>query len=309
MKRRIAATRAMLQRLRVCLSTVLILTICFFGFWALKLPYWYIDETKLYRADPSVLTIQGNFITPDYKIINLIRQTQLPKTQIFRLDTKELEKNISQLQSVKKVYIRRIWFPARLVVVLDERVPVFLLAPNLDSEPNIALSADGFVIDHDYLPFKTEVKAKKLLTYGVRDGKDEVWDKKRVEEIWKLTKALETYSNQEVKYIDLRNATDVYIMLSDYLIRFGEINDTALTRAKYIASILPEAKKMTQKIKYIDLRWEDARYFCLKEPKENKEQTPSKTILEQEIDKPSQTQQLDDEEITQSQYIEIPDEN
>ena len=57
-------------------------------------------------------------------------------------------------------------------------------------------------------------------------------------------------------------------MLKEYLIRFGEINETSLKRVKSIAAILPEAKKIQQKIKYIDLRWEDSSYFRLEGAKE-----------------------------------------
>lgn len=268
-KRRIAAKRALLQRFRVLLSTVMVLSICYYGLCALKLPQWYIDDKKLNAADPAVLKIEGNIITPDYKIINMVRQTQIPYTQVFRLDTKELENNISKLQPVKKVYIRRYWFPARLLISIDERVPAFLLAPNLESEPHNALSTDGVLIDNDFLPFiEKNTKTRKLLTYGIKDGKEEVWDKKKVEEILKLTKAIETYSRQEVQYIDLRNQKDVYIMLKEHLIRFGEIDETALSRAKWIASILPEAEKVGPKVKYIDLRWEDSHYLRLRGAKE-----------------------------------------
>ena len=96
---------------------------------------------------------------------------------------KELEQNLEQLQTVKKVYVRRYWFPARLQVALDERTIAFLLAPNLETEPISALTTDGVLLDHDYFPFKTTAKARKLLTYGVHDGVDEVWDKKKVDEL------------------------------------------------------------------------------------------------------------------------------
>lgn len=267
-KRQIASNRAFFVRLRILLAFFMILIISYFCYWVLKLPQWYIDSNKLLVASPEVLKIQGNAITPDYKIINMVRQTQLPYTQIFRLDTTELEDNISQLTPIKKVYVRRYWFPARLVINVDERTPAFLLAPNLESEPNSVLTTDGVLIDHDYLPLNPLIKTKKLLTYGVRDGYDEVWDKKRVYEILKLIKAIEAYSNQEVQYIDLRNQKDVYIMLEEYLIRIGEINESSISRAKWIASILPEARKYNQKVKYIDLRWEDSYYLRLKETKE-----------------------------------------
>ena len=282
--------------------------IIFLGLKTIKLSQWFIDMDKLNAADATVLKIQGNVITPSYKIIDAIRQTQLPNTQIFRLDTKELEENITQLQAVKKVYIRRYWFPARLIIALDERIPAFLLAPNLDSEPQRALTTDGVILDHDYLPFKTNIKTKKLLTYGVRDGIDETWDKKKVEDLLKLTRAFEIYSNQEVQYIDIRNQRDVYIMLQEYLIRIGEINDSTFERAKLIASILPEAKKINQKIKYIDLRWEDSYYLRLEGAKETPKQTPIQAPKEKLKEKEIKAQQIQ-EEIKEQEETQKPAES
>ena len=307
-RRQIAANRANLQRLRILLSLIMIVLISYFGIKTLKLPQWYIDSSKLAKADPTVLKIQGNVITPDYKIINMVRQTQLPYTQIFRLDTSELENNIGQLQPVKKVYVRRYWFPARLVITIEERTPAFLLAPNLESEPNSALSSDGVLIDHDYLPFNSSIKAKKLLTYGVRNGHDEVWDKKKVEEILKLTKAMEAYSGLTVKYIDIRNQKDVYILLDSYLIRFGEINDSAISRAKRIASILPAAKKNADKLKYIDLRWEDSCYLRLEGSTEPKT-TEHKTTEPKTDENKTQENKTEKKEIKQEQKTEITNDN
>ncbi len=307
-RRQIAANRANLQRLRILLSLIMIVLISYFGIKTLKLPQWYIDSSKLAKADPTVLKIQGNVITPDYKIINMVRQTQLPYTQIFRLDTSELENNIGQLQPVKKVYVRRYWFPARLVITIEERTPAFLLAPNLESEPNSALSSDGVLIDHDYLPFNSSIKAKKLLTYGVRNGHDEVWDKKKVEEILKLTKAMEAYSGLTVKYIDIRNQKDVYILLDSYLIRFGEINDSAISRAKRIASILPAAKKNADKLKYIDLRWEDSCYLRLEGSTEPKT-TEHKTTEPKTDENKTQENKTEKKEIKQEQKTEVTNDN
>ena len=161
-RRQIASNRTLLIRLRIILSFFMIIAIVYLCYWALKLPQWYINSEKLNRASSDVLKIHGNVITPDYKIINMVRQTQLPYIQIFRLDTTELENNISQLTPIKKVYVRRYWFHARLVINVDERTPAFLLAPNLESEPISALTTDGVVIDHDYLPLNPSIKTKKI---------------------------------------------------------------------------------------------------------------------------------------------------
>lgn len=265
MKRLIASRRSAIRNIRVILRLALIILMILFIIKVLKLRGWYINQDLLAIADPQVIKIEGNIITPKYKIIDLVRQIQLPNVQIFRLDTTEMEERISRLQPIKKVYIRRLWMPARINIIVEERTPVFLITPSADASPICAITTDGVLIDREYMPISSRFKTYKILTYGIGADNYEKWNKERVDEILLLTKAFETYSGQHVQYIDLRNPTDTYIKLEKVLIRFGEINDTALKRAKWIATILPETEKFKQKIKYIDLRWEDAHYIKLDE--------------------------------------------
>ena len=274
MRRKIASTRSMIRRLRMFLRLVLIILIVVFGLKVLKMHGWYLNQELLSATDESVIKIEGNIITPKYKIVDLIRQVQLPNTQIFRLDTTEMEENIKQLQPIKKVYVRRFWHPARIDVLVEERVPVFLITPKIDAAPIAAITTDGVLIDREYMPISPKFKTYKIITYGVRGDDYEKWNKERVDEILRLTTALEAYSGQIVEYIDLRNPTDVYIKLEKVLIRFGEINDTALVRAKWIATILPETRNFKQRIKYIDLRWEDAHYIKLEENSQQSKEEP-----------------------------------
>lgn len=125
MRRRIISSKNLIRNFRALLRVSLIFAFVYFGIWVLKLPQWFIDKDLLRVVDESVVKIEGNLITPQYKIIDLIKQTELPYTQVFRLDTRELEKNIAQLQPVKKVYVRRYWFPGRLNILVEERTPVF----------------------------------------------------------------------------------------------------------------------------------------------------------------------------------------
>ena len=284
MKRLIASRRSAIKNFRVLLRLALIVLIILLAFKVLRLSGWYLNQDLLAVADARVIKIEGNVITPKYKIVDLVRQVQLPNVQIFRLDTTEIENNLLKLQPVKKVYIRRLWHPARLNIIIEERTPVFLITPTLESEPISAITTDGILIDREYMPISPKFHTYKIITYGVRGDDYEKWNKERVDEILCLTKAIETYSGQNIEYIDLRNPTDVYIKLSNVLIRFGEINDTALKRAKWIATILPEAAKFKQKIKYIDLRWEDAHYIKLDEqvtPPAQKQEDKSQTEDEQ----------------------------
>ena len=266
MKRLIASRRSAIRNLRVLLRLILITLIILFIVKVVNLGGWYINQDLLKIADSRVIKIEGNIITPKYKIVDLVRQVQLPNVQIFKLDTKEVEEKILNLQPVKKVYIRRLWHPARINIIVEERTPAFLITPSVDATPICAITTDGVLIDREYMPLSSKFKTYKILTYGIGADNYENWNKEKVEEILRLTKAFETYSGQNVEYIDLRNPTDVYIKLDKVLIRFGEINDTAQKRAKWIATILPETKNFKQKIKYIDLRWEDAHYIKLDEP-------------------------------------------
>ena len=288
MKRKIASTRASIRNFRVLLRLILIILIIFCSLKVLKSHYWYINKTKMAIADPTVIKIEGNIITPKYKIVDLIRQTQLPNTQIFRLDTTELKDNIEQLQPIKRVYVRRFWLPARLNIIIEERTPVFLITPKLDSEPISAITDDGVLIDREYMPISPKFITYKIITYGVRGDDYEKWNKQRVDEILKLIKSFESYSGQKVEYVDLRNPNDVYVKLEKVLVRFGEINETALKRAKWIAAILPETEKFKQKIKYIDLRWEDAHYIKLEDAsqqtiKQNTKETNVKIEVKKDV--------------------------
>lgn len=283
MRRRIISSKNLIRNFRALLRVSLIFAFVYFGIWVLKLPQWFIDKDLLRVVDESVVKIEGNLITPQYKIIDLIKQTELPYTQVFRLDTRELEKNIAQLQPVKKVYVRRYWFPGRLNILVEERTPVFLIAPNLETEPISAITEDGVFIDREYMPIPAEFNATKILTYGVAGDDYEQWDKKRVDEILKLIKTIEAYAKQDVKYVDLRNPKDVYVQISDIMLRLGEINESIYNRTKWIATILPEAQsKYGTKIKYIDLRWEDARYIKLDNNKKHVEGNTKRDFTEED---------------------------
>lgn len=133
------------------------------------------------------------------------------------------------------------------------------------------------------MPIPSKFKTTKILSYGTNDDDYENWDKKRVDELIKLTKTIEAYSKQKVIYIDLRNQNDIYVKLDDVMLRIGSIDDTLKDRIKSIPTILPEAKTLKQKVKYIDLRWKNTNYIKLDTEKpeqkqdkkdKNKEETP-----------------------------------
>ncbi len=262
-KRLINTKRRQIRTIRVFVRLAIIIAIIFFCTAVFRSHRWYLDLDAIKIPDPEVLKIEGNVITPTYKIVDMVRQTELPNTAIYKLSTREIEKNISNLEAIKKVYVRRFWLPARLLIVVEERTPVFEITPNLENAPISAITSDGVFIGRDYMPLSKRFKTTKILSYGVRGDDYENWSKERVDELTKFIKAAETYSGEEIEYLDLRDPKDVYVKLPDVLVRFGEINDATFDRAQWLATIIPETKKFKQKIKYIDLRWDEAHYIKL----------------------------------------------
>ncbi len=265
MRRAITAQRKRINQTRFLVKLLIAALICAFGLKVLKMRSWYINYEDLNAAKPWVLKIEGNVVTPTYKIVDMIRQTELPKVPLYGLDTKELEKNIEKLEAVENVFVRRFWFPfpARLIIGVQERTPLFVIAPNNETPPISAVTDDGVFIGRDYMPLSTRFKTTKILSYGTKGDDYENWDKNRVQELHKLVKAVETYSRENIVYLDIRDPRDVYILLESVLVRVGEINDTVLKRARRLSATVPQVKAYRGKVKYIDIRWEDALYMKL----------------------------------------------
>ena len=262
LKRQIGYARRRIRRLRMLIRVALIFGLLYFSYRALHAHYWILNPDDILSLKKGVVTIEGNDITPEYKITDIIKTADVEKEQIFKFSTKAMEDSISSLQSVKKAYVRRFWFPARIAVYIDEAVPVFLIAPNPEAAPISAITRDGGFIGREFMPIPSKFKTIKILSYGNQDDYEK-WDKKRVDEILKFIKIIEIYSKEKVVYLDLRNKNDVYIQLEDELLRIGIFDEAAKERIKSIPTILPEAKNLKQKVKYIDLRWSDASYIKL----------------------------------------------
>lgn len=265
MQRNVRRSQIGLRRIRALIRLLLILVIVFAGYKVYKLPQWYLDKNVFSSTSHQSLTIVGNKITPTYKILSILRQTPVPQRPIYLYNTRNLEKEIESLEPVKKVYIRRYWFPARLNIIVLERKPILSISP-AENVPPIAFFAEGGkLIGREYLPLSKSFKTVLVLSYGVKGDDYRKWDVKKVQSVAALARALEGYSHEKVIYLDFRNPKDVYAKLETVNVRIGELNSTAMNRIKNITSILPEVSTLDKKIKYIDLRWEDTQYIKLEE--------------------------------------------
>ena len=261
--RNVRKAKMKLNRLRSFLRILITVALIYGGYRLYNCKMWYLSADAFNSVSNPSLKIVGNKITPSYKILNELRRSELGHVPIFLMDTKELEANIETLKPIRKVFIRRFWWPARFVVMVDERIPILTIAPSEEVAPIAFFAQGGVLIGRDYLPLNPAYKTYLVLTYGTRGDDYRNWDEKKVSRIEKLARMIEANSGEKIEYIDFRDPKDVYVKIQTTNLRLGEFNSTAHKRVRSIAPILGQVKKMDKPVKYIDLRWEETHYIKL----------------------------------------------
>lgn len=263
LQRQIRKSQKRLSQLRSLLKFLIILFLIALGLFVLKMPQWRLHINAFDSFDGPALEIVNNRIVPSQKILSALRRNQVCTKPIFLVKTDNLKKSIMQLEPVRDVYIRRFWFPARLQVIIIERVPMITISPDINVEPIAFFSADGKLIGRDYMPLSSDFKTVKVITYGNSDDYRN-WDKAKVNNLKKLASLVEIESGEDVEYIDYRNPKDVYVKIPTVNIRLGSFNAGTFDKISRIPSLLPQVKMLNKKIKYVDLRW-DENYIKLDE--------------------------------------------
>ena len=263
MQRQVRQSQRRLKRLRAMLKLCIILAIFALIFVILKMPQWRLHTNAFDSLNSPALEIVNNRIVPSQKILSALRRNQVPLQPIFMVKTDNLKKSIMQLEPISDVYIRRFWFPARLQIIVIERVPMVTISPDIEVAPIAFFSSDGKLIGRDYMPLDEDFKTVRVITYGSGDDYRN-WDKVKVNNFKKLAALVETESGEAVEYIDYRNPKDVYIKIPTANIRLGSFNAGTFDKIHRIPSLLPQVKMLNKKVKYIDLRW-DTNYIKLDE--------------------------------------------
>ncbi len=263
MQRNVRRSEIALKRFFSLIRFLLIVAIIFLTYKLVHSSHWYVSDLAFKSPKNEYLKIVGNQITPDYKILNALRRTEIPKKPIYLIKTKEMEKQILQIEPIKRVYIRRFWWPGRFTILVEERKPILIISPSETVAPIAFFAEGGKLIGREYLPLKSNFKPTLILTYGNKGDDYRRWNDSKIKMLDKLAKNLSAYSGEKVQYIDIRNPHDAYAQLTSVKLRLGELDATVFKRIQSISSILPQIKSFNKKIKYVDLRWEETNYLKL----------------------------------------------
>lgn len=230
-----------------------------------KMPQWYLPKDAFTNPKSSSVQVINNRIVKPQMIYALLKNIEVPDVPIYMAKTSVIKTEIEKLPPVKEAYIRRYAFPARLQIIVKERIPVVTISPDEKVQPVAAFSEDGVMMGKEFLPLQREFKTILVLSYGNKGDDYTKWDAYKIQQIEKITTYIETFSKEKVEYIDYRNPMDVYVKIQTVNIRLGKIDESVYKRIEKLPSILPQVKLIDSKVKYLDLSWEKVNYLKLEE--------------------------------------------
>lgn len=231
--------------------------------YTLKCGGWYLDKNSFNRVGSNSVEIINNNIVPSHKILALLKNSDVPNVPIYMARTDAIKKEIMKLTPVENVYIRRYAFPARIQIIIRERIPAITISPDVKVPPVAFFTTDGKLIGREFLPLKPVYKTILVLSYGNKGDDYRKWNLDKIKQIEKIALYVETYSKEPVEYIDFRNPNDIYVKIKTVNIRLGRLDENVYKRIERIPSILPQVKLVDSKVKYLDLSWEKVNYLKL----------------------------------------------
>lgn len=265
-ERKIRKKRKKVNRIKSFIRFILLVFLIYLIYEFFTLSGWYLPEDTFKKADDSRIEIVNNKIIPDYIIKNSLKKLEIPKLPIFLIQVNPIKKEIFKIPVIRNIYVRRYGFPARIQIIVKERIPLAVIKTDLKAKPVAFFTSDGILITNKQYMNLAEVEPVLKILTNPADLKNEI-SVKRVLYIEKIVKAVETYSNEKVEYIDMRNKNDVYVKIQTTSIRLGALDSSVFERIKRIYTILPQISDVDGQIRYIDLSWDKVNYLKLKKSK------------------------------------------
>lgn len=224
---------------------------------------WFMDKQAFNYVGGNSVEIINNKIVPSYKILAILKNSNVPNVPIYLAKTNDIKNELMKLTPIEDVYIRRYAFPARIQIIIRERIPIITISPDYKVNPVAFFTADGKLIGREYLPLSKDYNTLLVLSYGNKGDDYHKWNLLKIKKIMKIANYVSTYSHEPIEYIDLRNPNDVYVKIKTVNIRLGMLDETVFKRIERIPSVLPQIKLVDSKVKYLDLRWEKVNYLKL----------------------------------------------
>ena len=234
------------------------------------LPQWYLPKDAFSKSNTELVEIINNYHIPTSVLYEAIKGIEVKKVPIFLMSVKPIKKEICKIPLIKNVYVRRYGFPARIQIIIRERVPMAVIKTELNKKPIAFATTDGImVLDEKYMAHAQSPETLIILTKNPNFETD--WTAKKVDYIEKIAKSVETYSQEKVEYFDMSNPNDAYVKIETTSVRLGVLDSTVFERIKRLYTILPQIDGVDGTIKYVDLSWDKVNYLKMQNKNTEKE--------------------------------------
>lgn len=271
-ERQLRKKKKKLKRLKTFLRFLLfcLLVSCVYAIFIL--PGWYLREDAFSKPNGETIEIVNNKIIPLNIMYNSLREIKVRHIPIFMMPITDIERELKKIPAINEVYIRRYGFPARIQIIVREKIPMAVIKTELAKIPVAFVTTDNtMVTNKNFMHLAESDTTLRILVKNPEFRKD--WTVERVRYIDKIAKEVETYSGEKVRYVDMRNPNDVYVRIDSTTIRLGVLDSMVSERIKRIRDILPLLKKsQVEKVKFVDLSWDRVNYLKLQDDKDKKEQ-------------------------------------
>ena len=267
-EKKLRKKRKKIKKIKSFTRFILLICIVVLIYFFLKLPGWYLSSDTFTKPNPEIISIVNNKLVPSRVIYDYLKGTKVSlKYPIFMMPVKPIKKQLYKIPVFKNIYVRRYAFPTRIQIIVRERVPAIVIKTDLKSKPIAFVTTDGQLITNkNYMALAETKTAIKIISNNSKIGEE--WTVKRLEYIEKIVKEVEAYSEEKVRYIDMRNSNDVYVSIDSANIRLGMLDSTVFERIKRIYTILPKIDEVEGQVKYIDLSWDKVNYIKIQKTEE-----------------------------------------
>ena len=261
-ERKLRKKRKKANRLKSFLRFLLLGLLLFLIYEFFRLPGWYLPKEAFKNPTINKVEIVNNKIIPTHIINQELKEIKINHVPIFLMSVKPVKKALFKNPVMKNIFVRRYGFPARIQIIVKERTPIAIIKTNLISKPSAFFTTDGILINYKpYMILEDDISILKIITN--QNSLKKEFNVKKIKKKKKIVKAVETYSDEKVEYIDMRNPNDVYVKIKTTSIRLGTLDSTVFERIKRIYTILPQVSEVNSRVKYIDLSWDKVNYLKL----------------------------------------------
>lgn len=237
-KMRKATRRARLRRQAIRYMFLSVLLFCGAACFT-HLP-WSLHNEK------TQIEIHGNSVASRQQVLTLLNS--VIDVPVYRLDPKQLERQLQSLKAVRYAFVRRYALPhPRLVVEILEEYPWAAYSPDPKTPPESVIAQSGRVIPISEFP---DVVKPHMVIYAPKSLK---LTSKEVSQWATWANYVSEQTGRPVDSIDLRQPFDVHIQNGDLHLKLGMPDSTLSRRLGRLVTIVPTLNTMKERIEYVDL--------------------------------------------------------